>query len=102
MAAGADPDEILHGFGVVTMKKLLVGKVSSAKRQKSLRVEIARSARHARYGKIVHRTSVCQVHDESGAAKAGDLVEIIECPPRSKTKRWELVRIVKSAADVGV
>ena len=79
------------------MKKTLTGVVTSAKANKSLRVEIERRYRHARYGKIVRGRTVCHVHDEKNAASAGDVVEIIESRPRSKTKRWDLVRVVKVA-----
>ena len=82
------------------MKKVLIGTVKSDKTEKSLRVEIERRYRHARYGKIVRGRTVCHVHDEENAAKIGDVVEIVECRPRSKTKRWELVKVVKSTADV--
>ena len=79
------------------MKKTLTGVVTSDKANKSLRVEIERRYRHARYGKIVRGRTVCHVHDEKNAASAGAGVEIIESRPRSKTKRWDLVRVVKVA-----
>jgi len=79
------------------MKKKLTGVVTSDKNAKSLRVEVKRRYRHPKYGKIVSGRTVCHVHDEADAAKAGDVVEIVECRPRSKTKRWELVRVVDSA-----
>ncbi len=82
------------------MRKVLVGTVKSDKREKTLRVEIERRMRHPKYGKIIRRKTVCQVHDESGAAKVGDLVEIEECPPLSRTKRWKLVNVVKSQSAV--
>jgi len=82
------------------MKKVLIGTVASDKMDKSLRVEIARRNRHPKYGKIVQSRTVCHVHDEENQAKTGDIVEIVECRPRSKTKRWELVRIVESAGAV--
>lgn len=77
------------------MKKVLIGLVASDKMDKSLRVEIERRTRHPKYGKIVRSRTVCHVHDEENAASVGDTVEIVECRPRSKTKRWELVRIVE-------
>jgi small subunit ribosomal protein S17 len=80
------------------MKKKLTGVVKGDKNSKSLRVEVERLYRHPKYGKIVRGRTVCHVHDENDAAKAGDVVEIVECRPRSKMKRWELVRIVQSAA----
>ena len=78
------------------MKKSLIGVVTSNKMNKSLRVEIERRFKHPTYGKIVRGRTVCYAHDEENAAKEGDTVEIIESRPRSKLKRWELVRVVKS------
>lgn len=80
------------------MKKTLTGIVTSNKTEKTLRVVIERRYRHAKYGKIVRGRTVCHVHDEENAAQDGDTVEIVECRPRSKTKRWELVRVVGSSA----
>ena len=81
------------------MKKRLTGVVTSDKGDKTLRVEIERRYRHAMYGKIVRGRTVCHVHDEGNVAHEGDVVEIIECRPRSKTKRWDLMRGVESAAE---
>lgn len=87
------------------MKRVVTGTVTSAKALKTLRVEIDRRFRHKKYGKIVRGRTICSVHDEESSAAEGDLVEIIECPPRSKTKRWDLVRVVKKfeaiSADTG-
>ena len=79
------------------MKKRLTGIVTGDKMNKSLRVEVPRLYRHPQYGKIVRGRTVCHVHDENNEAKAGDTVEIVESRPLSKTKRWQLLRIVKSA-----
>lgn len=78
------------------MKKVLVGTVKSNKMDKSLRVEIERKFPHPRYGKIVRARTVCHTHDEENIAKEGDVVEIVECRPRSKMKRWELVKVISS------
>lgn len=78
------------------MKKVLIGTVKSNKMEKSLRVEIERKFPHTRYGKIVRGRTVCHVHDEENVAKEGDVVEIVECRPRSKMKRWELVKVISS------
>lgn len=78
------------------MKKTLIGTVTSNKNAKTLRVEIERRYRHPKYGKIVRGRTVCHVHDEEGTAKVGDLVEIVESRPMSKTKRWQFVKVVKS------
>ena len=76
------------------MRKRVTGVVKSAKMDKSLRVEIQRRYRHAKYGKIVSGKTVCHVHDENNDANENDVVEIVESRPRSKTKRWDLIRVV--------
>jgi small subunit ribosomal protein S17 len=75
-------------------KRVSVGVVTGDKALKTRRVEIARQVRHAKYGKILHRKTVCHVHDEQNESQLGDTVEIVESRPRSKSKRWELVRVV--------
>jgi len=80
------------------MRKKLIGSVASDARNKTLRVEIELRKPHPKYGKIIHGRTVCQVHDEDEKARIGDKVEIVECPPKSKTKRWELVRVISSSA----
>jgi small subunit ribosomal protein S17 len=80
------------------MKKRLIGLVTSDKRNKTRRVEVDRLYRHPKYGKIVRSRTICHVHDEENTAKEGDTVEIIETRPLSKTKRWDLLRIVKSGS----
>jgi len=83
-------------------KKVSVGIVTSDKTPKTRRVEIPRLVRHARYGKYLRRKTVCTVHDEQNESHSGDLVEIVESQPMSRTKRWQLVRVVEKsrAADV--
>ena len=78
-------------------KKVAVGVVTSDKGAKTRRVEIARLFRHPKYGKYLRRRTVCHVHDENDDSQRGDLVEIIECRPMSKMKRWELVRVVEKS-----
>jgi small subunit ribosomal protein S17 len=51
--------------------------------------------RHAKYGKILHRKTICHVHDENNESALGDKVEIVESRPISKLKRWRLVRVVE-------
>jgi small subunit ribosomal protein S17 len=76
------------------MKKTLVGIVAGCQ-VKTLRVEIARRMKHPKYGKIIRGRTICHAHDEDGTAK------ITEAPPRSRMKRWDLVRVVAAAAVVG-
>ena len=75
-------------------KRVVVGTVTGDKTAKTRRVEVPRQIRHKKYGKIVHRRTICYAHDENNLSSKGDLVEIVETSPRSKLKRWELVRIV--------
>ena len=79
------------------MHKRMVGVVKGDKMNKSRRVEVERTFKHAKYGKTVRARTVCHVHDEDNVSHAGDTVEIVECRPRSKLKRWELLRIVTTA-----
>jgi len=81
-------------------KRVETGTVTSAAAEKTRRVEVPRIVRHPKYGRILHRRTVCHVHDEKEESGPGDLVEIIECRPRSKTKRWELVRVVAKSTAV--
>lgn len=83
------------------MRKTLVGVVARDPLPNTLRVEIDRRMKHPKYGKIIRGRTVCHVHDEKCVAKKGDTVEIAECPPKSKLKRWELVRVVTASASVG-
>ena len=79
------------------MHKRMVGVVKGDKMNKSRRVEVERTFKHAKYGKTVRARTVCHVHYEDNVSHAGDTVEIVECRPRSKLKRWELLRIVTTA-----
>jgi small subunit ribosomal protein S17 len=83
-------------------KRVEVGIVTSDKTPKSRRVEIPRLVKHKKYGKYLRRRTVCHVHDEREESHAGDTVEIVECAPKSKLKRWELVRVVKKSQVVDV
>jgi small subunit ribosomal protein S17 len=82
-------------------KRLVTGVVTRDKAAKTRRVEIARFFRHPTYGKTLSQRTVCYAHDEENVSKIGDTVEIEECPPRSKLKRWTLVRVVAKAKQTG-
>ena len=83
-------------------KKVAVGVVTSDKMSKTRRVEIARKVKHPKYGKIIQKRTVCYVHDEQDESGVGDTVEIVESRPMSKTKRWNLVRVVEKSRAVDV
>ena len=83
-------------------KRQVIGVVKSDKMNKSRRVEIERLVQHPRYGKFIRRRTVCHVHDENNESREGDTVEIVEAPPRSKTKRWDLVRVIAKSRLVDI
>ena len=72
-----------------------IGVVESDKRNKTRKVVIAYSGKHAKYGKYLRKRTVLQVHDEKNESRLGDRVEVAECRPISKTKSWVLVRVVE-------
>ena len=65
---------------------------------KSVKVAIDFKVKHPKYGKYVKRRTTLSVHDEHNQAGVGDIVEVAECRPYSKTKSWRLVRVVEKAA----
>lgn len=79
-------------------RKILQGIVVSDRMQKTISVNVERVFRHAKYGKYVRRHKKYHAHDENRDAHVGDVVEIMECRPLSKLKRWRLVRVVERAA----
>ncbi len=80
--------------------RTLIGKVVSDKRSKTITVLIERRTKHELYGKIVARSSKYHAHDEKGEYKMGDVVEIAESRPISKTKSWVVTRLVQKGAEV--
>lgn len=82
-------------------RKTAVGVVTRDKTNKTRRVELERLVAHPKYGKYQRQRTVCYVHDEENSSQLGDVVEIMETRPLSKTKRWRLVRIVRKGAGGG-
>ena len=77
--------------------RTLVGRVVSDKREKSATVLVERKVKHELYGKYVRRSTKLHVHDEQNECREGDLVEVVEGRPVSKTKAWRLHRVVERA-----
>ena len=80
--------------------RTLIGKVVSDKRAKTVTVQIERRTKHELYGKIVAKSSKYHAHDEKGEYKLGDVVEIAESRPISKTKSWVVTRLVQKGVTV--
>jgi small subunit ribosomal protein S17 len=77
--------------------RTLIGRVVSDKRSKTVTVLVERRAKHELYGKIVARSRKYHAHDEEGQYKMGDLVEIAETRPISKTKAWAVTKLIEKA-----
>ena len=80
--------------------RTLVGKVVSDKRSKTITVLVERRVKHELYGKIVAKSNKYHAHDENNEFKVGDVVEISESRPLSKTKNWVVTRLVEKAQGV--
>jgi len=80
--------------------RTLVGRVVSDKRSKTVTVLVERRAAHELYGKIVAKSRKYHGHDEKGEYRMGDVVEIAEGRPISKTKSWTVTKVVQQAQAV--
>ena len=80
-----------------TKRAELVGKVVSAKCDKTITVLVETYKNHPLYGKRVKYSKKYVAHDENNVAKEGDTVRIAATRPLSKTKRYELVKVVEEA-----
>jgi len=78
--------------------KTLTGVVLSKSGNKSVKAALDYKVRHPKYGKYIKRRTKIGVHDEHNQSGVGDVIEIAECRPRSKTKSWRLVKVVKKQA----
>ena len=72
-------------------KKILKGKVISAKNNKTVVVEVERKFKHPFYEKVIRRSKKYHAHDETDALRVGDKVMIEETRPISKLKTWKVV-----------
>jgi small subunit ribosomal protein S17 len=77
--------------------RTVTGVVSSNSGSKTIQVTIDYKVRHPKYGKYLRRKTRLAVHDERNQCGAGDVVEIAECRPYSKTKSWRVVRVLQKA-----
>ncbi len=78
-----------------TQQKTKYAVVVSKIGDKSIKVQIDYKIKHPMYGKYIKRRTKLGVHDEKNMAGIGDVVEIAECRPISKTKSWRLVKVLK-------
>jgi small subunit ribosomal protein S17 len=72
-------------------KKILKGKVTRTKNNKTIVVQVTRKFKHPFYDKVISRAKKYHAHDEKNKFKEGDEVKIVECKPISKKKTWEVI-----------
>ncbi len=77
--------------------KLLTGRVVSDKMDKTVTVLVERRVPHPMYGKVVTRSKKYHAHDEKNECHEGDLVEIEQSRPISRTKAWRVSRLLEKA-----
>jgi small subunit ribosomal protein S17 len=80
-----------------SIKRTLIGRVVSDKMEKTVTVLVERKVKHPMYGKIMVRSKKYHAHNEGNTAKAGDLVEIVETRPVSRTKTWAVTSVLEKA-----
>ncbi|HSU62256.1 MAG TPA: 30S ribosomal protein S17 [Burkholderiales bacterium] len=81
-------------------QRKLIGRVTSNKMQKTVVVRVERRVRDPLMGKTITRTRKYHAHVEAGEFGEGDLVEIAECRPMSRTKAWRVTRLVEKSKAV--
>ena len=79
-------------------KKTRIGVVVSDKASKTVQVSVLRTKKEKILGKIIKIYTKYAVHDEKEEANPGDIVQIEECKPLSKTKRWKIIRIIQKSS----
>ena len=72
-------------------KRILQGTVTSTANAQTVTVSVERRFKHPVLQKTIRKSKKYRAHDEAEKYQVGDTVRIIECAPRSKTKRWEVV-----------
>ena len=82
------------------VKRSLTGRVVSDKMNKTITVLVERRVKHPVYGKVMIKSKKYHVHDEENQCKTGDIVQIVEGIPMSKTKSWVLGTILEKAVVV--
>jgi len=81
-------------------RRAIEGTVTSDKMAKTITVLVERTYKHPKYKKYVRKQKKYHAHDEEGAAKIGDRVEIEACRPLSRLKRYRLVRVIEKGVAV--
>jgi small subunit ribosomal protein S17 len=75
----------------------ITGRVVSDSMDKTITLLVERLVRHPVYGKYIRRSTKLHAHDANNECRTGDVVEVAQCRPLSKTKSWRLIRVVTRA-----
>jgi len=81
------------------LQRTVVGRVTSNKMIQTATVIVERRVQHPMYGKFMRRSKKFHVHDQDNVLNIGDLVQIKECRPLSKTKSWTLDKVLEAASE---
>jgi len=82
------------------VKKIITGTVVSNKMDKTVVVSVERKFIHPTFKKVVKRTKKFRCHDEKNECSVGDFISMREVRPLSKTKRWNLEKVLRAAQAV--
>jgi len=83
------------------IRRVITGTVTSTKMQKTVVVTVSRRYRDKRFHKFISRRVRYKAHDENNGCQVGDLVELVESRPFSKTKKWRVARtLVRAREDI--
>ena len=82
------------------VERILIGKVVSNSRDKTIAVMVERKVRHPIYKKYIKRSTKVHAHDEKNECGLGDVVRVSESKPFSKTKNWALVEVVEKSVSI--
>ena len=83
-----------------SLTRTLVGRVVSNKMDKTVTVRVERRVKHPLYGKYIVKSNKYHAHDETNTLNEGDIVEIAESRPLSRTKTWAVTRVVETAQTI--
>ena len=81
------------------LQRTVIGRVLSNKMEQTATVVVERKVKHPMYGKYVRRSKKYHVHDAENALNIGDVVQIKECRPLSKTKSWTLDKVLEAVSE---
>jgi len=80
--------------------RTMQGKVLSNKMDKTVTVLVERTVKHPVVGKVIKLSNKIHAHDEKNEIGEGDVVEIAESKPLSKTKTWVVTKVLSKAPQI--